>query len=300
MMASRHVVSYPGARRPDRERSVLSAGLRLSVVEWGPTDGRPVLLGHGVFDFARVFDVFAPLLAASGFRVVAWDQRGHGDSDRAHCYSWHADLRDAALVLASIESPRVALVGHSKAGALLTRLAGAVPHRVSHVVNIDGMQDGERFLDPDGLDLETVRGWLDGRLRLADQARTPATLDQLAERRWKAEHSLPIEWSRYLVTVGAEQVGPDLWRWKVDPAIRPRAFWPRRPEWSPSWLSAVEAPLLAVVAARPGPPGRDATPAGIGPYLPARGRMEMLDTGHFVPFERPAELAALVVGFLGS
>ena len=80
-------VSYPGARAPDRVRSVLSHGLRIAVHEWGDPGAPPVALAHGGFDFARTFDVFAPLLADAGWRVVSWDQRGHGDSQHAALYS---------------------------------------------------------------------------------------------------------------------------------------------------------------------------------------------------------------------
>jgi pimeloyl-ACP methyl ester carboxylesterase len=100
------------------------------------------------------------------------------------------------------------------------------------------------------------------------------------------------------VTVGAERVGDDAWRWKVDPEIRPLAFWPRRPEWLSSWLSSIDVPVLAILAARPEPPGRDATPAAVRPFLPARGRLEVFDAGHLIPFERPHELADLVAEFV--
>ena len=78
---------------------MISGGLRLAVHEWGPEDGTPVLLAHGSFDFAGTFDVFAPLLAEAGLRVVCWDQRGHGDSEHAALYSWAADVCDARVVL---------------------------------------------------------------------------------------------------------------------------------------------------------------------------------------------------------
>ena len=54
---------FPGATPPDRIRSVNSHGLRLAVYEWGDEDDPPVLMAHGGFDFARTFDVFAPLIA---------------------------------------------------------------------------------------------------------------------------------------------------------------------------------------------------------------------------------------------
>lgn len=96
--------SVPQARRPDRTRRVDVGGIEVSVVEWGSEENPPVLLAHGGFDFAGTFDILGPLLAEAGFRAVAWDQRGHGDSDMAALYTWEADVRDAARVLASLES----------------------------------------------------------------------------------------------------------------------------------------------------------------------------------------------------
>ena len=92
------LVSYPGARAPTAAR-LDAHGLRLAVYEWGDADAPPLLAVHGGFDFARTYDVFAPLLADGGWRVVGWDQRGHGDSEHAALYSWDADLRDAVAVL---------------------------------------------------------------------------------------------------------------------------------------------------------------------------------------------------------
>src|SRR5205807_5398846 len=88
-------VEYPGAQRPERVRRVDSYGVGINVVEWGRDDAPVVLLAHGGFDFAGTFDIFAPLLAQEGWRVVSWDHRGHGDSDHAELYSWDSDVRDA-------------------------------------------------------------------------------------------------------------------------------------------------------------------------------------------------------------
>ena len=87
---------------------------------------------HGGFDFARTYDGFAPLLAAGGWRVVSWDQRGHGDSDRAALYSWDADLRDALAVFDHVSPGRpVPVIGHSKGGGMMIQLADAQPYRMS-------------------------------------------------------------------------------------------------------------------------------------------------------------------------
>src|SRR5690349_1179309 len=161
------MIEYPGARRPDRQRWVSNHGLRLSVWEWGDEDAPPLLLAHGGFDFAGTYDVFAPLLAAGGWRIVSWDFRGHGDSEHAALYSWQADLRDALAVLDSLGEPGpIPFVGHSKGAGILLDLAEAVPHRVSHVVNIDGLPSYRN--QPDRSDHERTRmlsaelaAWLD-------------------------------------------------------------------------------------------------------------------------------------------
>ena len=72
--------TFPGARRPDRKYRHLADGVEVAVYEWGAESDPVLFLVHGGSDFAGTFDVFAPLLAAGGWRVVAWDHRGHGDS----------------------------------------------------------------------------------------------------------------------------------------------------------------------------------------------------------------------------
>ena len=59
------VVTFPGARRPNRTRRVDAHGVGIAVYEWGEPSAPPLLLAHGGFDFAGTFDGFAPLLAAS-------------------------------------------------------------------------------------------------------------------------------------------------------------------------------------------------------------------------------------------
>ena len=175
----------PHPRRPDRSRRVDSWGVDLAVWEWGPVDGPPILFAHGGFDFAGTFDGFAPLLADAGWRVVSWDQRGHGDSAHAHLYSWEADQRDALAVLDSIGPDPVPVLGHSKGGGLLLNVADALPHRVSHLINIDGLPSRRSW--PDVAEHDRTRllagelaAWLDHRRAAAESIRKPGTPDELA------------------------------------------------------------------------------------------------------------------------
>ncbi len=51
---------------------------RLSVLSWGPVDGRPLLLIHGVTSSARTYWRLGPAFGALGWRAVAVDLPGHG------------------------------------------------------------------------------------------------------------------------------------------------------------------------------------------------------------------------------
>jgi len=296
---------HPGARRPERTRFVSSYGLRLAVYEWGEAEAPPILLSHGGFDFAGTFDVFAPLLAAAGYRVVAWDQRGHGDSDHAELYCWDADVRDMLAVLDSIGPEPLILIGHSKGGAISTHLIQAAPHRVRAFVNLDGIPSHKP--PPDVADHERTRllarelsGWLDHRQATAAKVRRPDSLDGLAARRRRMNPRLPLPWLRYLVTIGARK-DPDGWRWKIDPALRPGGFGPWRAVWSMARFASLPVPLLGILATEPEPMGWDTRVDEITPHLPQGARMlELPDTGHFVHIERPERCAELALAFLAE
>jgi pimeloyl-ACP methyl ester carboxylesterase len=298
-------VTYPGARRPDRARRVDSHGLSIAAYEWGDETAKPLLLAHGGFDFAGTFDRFAPILADAGWRVVAWDHRGCGDSEHAALYSWSADVRDALAVLDTVTDAPVPFVGHSKGGGLMLQLAESCPHRVSKLVLIDGLPSPHTH--PDIADHERTRllardisGWLDHRRRVSGHERKPDTLDGLAARRRRMNPRLSMEWLRYLVTVGGRK-DPDGWRWKIDPALRPGGFGPWRPGWALERLPGLGAPMLGMFGLQPEPMGWGTTPELIDPYLPAGARIVPFeDTGHFIHIEQPERVAELMLDFLAS
>jgi pimeloyl-ACP methyl ester carboxylesterase len=294
---------FPGAQPPARFRFVDSSGVRIAVHEWGALDDPPVLLTHGGSEFARSFDVFAPLLAAAGWRVVAWDQRGHGDSEHAPLASWDADLRDAIAVLDTLSDEPLPVIGHSKGGTLMTMLAEAVPHRVSHLVNLDGFPAREAIEARFGGKAPEVRlagmpAWLDHR-RTVDVERRAGTIEELAARRRQVNPRLSMEWLRYLVTVGGRR-GPDGWRWKLDPLHRGGALVPLRPEWGMLGMPGLGMPFLAVLGlVSEEVMSTGTTAAELAPYLPPGGHViELPDCGHFVHVEQPHTVAAAIVAFL--
>lgn len=296
--------AFPGARPPDRQRTVDSAGLEIAVYEWGDPGAPPLVLAHGGFDFARTYDVFAPLLADGGWRVVSWDQRGHGFSAHAALYSWDADIRDAVAVIDSTTPDPVPVIGHSKGGGILLQLAEMVPWRLTRMVNLDGLPSGRKA--PDVADHERTRmlaaelaAWLDHQREARSLVRKPGTVEELAERRARMNPRLSTEWLRYLAAIGTVEA-PDGRRWPLDPQLRMGGFGPFRPDWSLERLPGLGVPLLGVLATIPEPMGWGTSAADVEPFLPPGARiLELADTGHFVHIERPHDVAALVLEFLG-
>ncbi len=296
---------YPGAVTPAREYHLDVGGLQLAVHEWGSAEDAPLFLVHGGFDFARTYDVFAPLLAAEGWRVVSWDQRGHGDSEHAPLYAWDGDLRDAMAVMDSVTTRPAPVIGHSKGGALMINLADAQPYRFTHVVNLDGIPYKRRL--PDVSDHERTRmmgsditDWLDHRHTTATASRKPGAFEDLARRRGRMNPRLSHEWLCHLVSVGARE-DVDGWRWKIDPSMRFGGFGPWRPEWTINRLPGLAMPFLGVLGREQEEMGWGTLAHHVLPYLPIGGRCEVLgDVGHFVHIERPDHVATMVLEFLAG
>ena len=296
-------VTYPGAERPARRRTVDAGGIEIAAYEWGDPAGRPVFCVHGGLDFAATWDLLGPRLAGAGWRVIAWDQRGHGNSQRAGLYSFDADIRDALAVIDTVTTEPVPVIGHSKGGSLMMQLADAMPHRISHLVNLDGLPS--KHARPDVADHERSRllatdleGWLDHRRKAADAERKPGTLQDLAERRGKLNPRLPIEWLVYLASIGAYE-SDDGWRWKLDPSMRFGGFGPWRPEWAMMRMPGLGMPFLGVLGLELEPMGWGTKPQDVVGYLPEGARLETLaDTGHFVHIERADEVAGMILEFL--
>lgn len=281
-----------------------SAGLGISVAEWGLETHPPLLLAHGTGDSLRSFDGFAPLLAHRGWRVIAWDQRGHGDSDRAALYSWDADVRDSWAVMDSTGSERMPLIGHSKGGMLMTSLADACPHRVSHVVNLAGFPSRLMWwteADPEVAEarVERLAGWLDRR-RHGPGERRRRTRQELATSLRARNPRFPGEWIDHVVETAANHDGTGAW-WKLDPDLDPSISQVMRQEWGLMGLPGLGMPVLVILGLIPEPTPMDQTPATLERYLPEGSRIVAFDDcGHFLHIERPCRTARLILDFLAE
>jgi pimeloyl-ACP methyl ester carboxylesterase len=116
--------------------------VRLEVLDWGGT-GPAVVLLAGLGNTAHIFDELAPQLVDS-FRTIGITRRGHGASSRAAdttTYALSSLAADIKSILDSLAIRRPSLVGHSIAGAEMTRFAARWPDRVERLVYLDAAHD---------------------------------------------------------------------------------------------------------------------------------------------------------------
>ncbi len=124
-----------------------SDGLRLHVLEWS-REGVPMVLLHGHGNEAHLWDDFVPHVAPH-YRVLAVDQRGHGDSDwdPEGRYDSDAMADDLEAVLAHFGIERLVLVGFSMGGRVSMAFASRHPERLAGLVLVDIAPE----LDPRGI-----------------------------------------------------------------------------------------------------------------------------------------------------
>ena len=119
-----------------RERFVDSDGVKIHVVEEGPQDGKPVLFVHGFPEFWWSWRHQMERVRRAGYRAVALDLRGFGDSDRPDdvaSYALPNSVGDVSAVIDSIGG-RAALVSHDWGGALGWAYTAFVPDKVERLV----------------------------------------------------------------------------------------------------------------------------------------------------------------------
>ncbi|MEV4762002.1 alpha/beta hydrolase [Micromonospora chokoriensis] len=107
-------------------------GLKLSYLDFGGS-GIPLLALHGHYNEASAFAPLAEALAPR-WRVIALDQRGHGESDRAESYGRDDYVADVDAFHRHLGVGPVAVLGHSLGGVNAYQYAGRHPDRVTALI----------------------------------------------------------------------------------------------------------------------------------------------------------------------
>jgi pimeloyl-ACP methyl ester carboxylesterase len=123
---------------PYRSRNVVLRHQRFHFLEWGAPDAPTIVLLHGGHQSAHSWDLVS-LHLAQRYRVLALDQRGHGDSEwsRSWDYSNHTMALDAEAFIGAMGLQRPIVMAHSMGGRNSMLLAKHAPALLHGLVIVD-------------------------------------------------------------------------------------------------------------------------------------------------------------------
>jgi pimeloyl-ACP methyl ester carboxylesterase len=113
-------------------------GVAIAADAAGPADGPPILFLPGGGQTRQSWGASVAEAARRGYRAIAADQRGHGDSGWAADgdYGVAAFVRDARRIIAQLDRPP-AIVGASLGGLVGLSIAGSPPPAIGALVLVD-------------------------------------------------------------------------------------------------------------------------------------------------------------------
>ena len=269
------------------ERSVRVNGVTLHYLDWGPATAPPVVLLHGITGHARVWDHLAERLVP-GRRVLALDQRGHGDSDAApdDDYRVATMADDLAAFAGSLGLERFALLGHSMGGRIAIQYAAAHAGRLERLVIVDI-----------GPEIE-----LAGLQRVRDMmSKSP---ERIESEEWAVEYIRranplqDLDLLRQRVHHGLKRLPDGELTWKYAKGLRDMMRAGRRDTvdlWEP--LARIPCPTLVVRGAESDILSPEVAKR-MTEHLPDGRLVEISGAGHTVPADRPDDFVGHVRAFL--
>jgi pimeloyl-ACP methyl ester carboxylesterase len=240
---------------------------RIHFLEAG--SGRPIFLLHSNGNSAYEYEDVMKILAARN-RVIAWDQPGHGDSDRITRHHSVEDYSDAVVdCMQSLGLARASVLGASIGGAIATDLGAR------HAACIDRLFIVEA-------PVRTPEEWASRWLSTEQNYCFPTqSAQQLAPRLRKVTDQLLERWNLDRNKAGAWTMLDVMWALR-DYDVR-------------TAMAKVAAKTLVLYG--------DKSPVGAGAKafeqtVPGARLVIMKDCGHFPMLDDPAGLAKVINDFL--
>lgn len=255
-----------------------SHGVRLHYIDEGA--GEPVLLIHGFSLDLRLNWMATGIVSAltdAGYRVVAYDGRGHGASGKPHDAAAYGaqEVADPIRLLDHLGIARAHVVGYSRGGRIAHHLRAEHPDRLRSVV-LGGYGEGSGGEDAFGATARS--GLADAMVRGDYRPLVRAAAPELAPEEVEA-------WNRMLREMNDGRA--------LSAAFRSDLSFPPFAERE---LRANPVPTLAIIGER------DPFRGGVESMASVMGRLELLviaGADHATTLERP-EFVTAVLGFLAK
>ena len=221
-----------------RDGFVEANGLRFHYLDWGEPDRPPMLLLHGFAQTCHSWD-FVALSLSDRFRLIALDQRGHGDSDWATDgdYSPEAQQQDLNAVAEALRLESPVVMGLSMGGRNAFTYAAAHPGEVRALVIVD---TGPENMRPGS---ENIRGFVQQEDELDSVEAFVSRVQAFNPRR-------PVQQIRGSIVHNLKQLPNGKWTWKYDKLLRspgrPFASDPETAQRLWGYLESLKCPTLIV------------------------------------------------------
>lgn len=138
-------------------------GTRIFFKDWGPKTAQPIVFHHGWPLSSDDWDNQMLYFLEKGFRVVAFDRRGHGRSDQTDIGNdMDTYAADTAELAKALDLNNAVHVGHSTGGGVVTRYAAkAAEGRLAKAVLIGAVPPimVASASNPDGVPKEVFDGF---------------------------------------------------------------------------------------------------------------------------------------------
>src|SRR5262245_13328381 len=125
----------------DTRTIAVADGRSVSFIDYGPTNGTPVIWCHGGPGSRVEPSAFAPAAAEAGFRVVGIDRPGYGRSTPRPGRSIADWTGDGLAVADALDISQFVAIGVSTGGAYSLALAAHAPNRVRAVIACCALTD---------------------------------------------------------------------------------------------------------------------------------------------------------------
>lgn len=155
----------------ERTESVRVNGLRILCRHWGDPRAPAIVMLHGLRGYSGTWRALAAVLC-NDYRVIAFDQRGRGESDWDPDLNYYTDayLADLEGVVEHFGLERFALLGHSMGGTTAYAYAAKHPQRLAALL-IEDIAPGSSVEGPGARRIvaematlpESFRSWADAR-----------------------------------------------------------------------------------------------------------------------------------------
>jgi pimeloyl-ACP methyl ester carboxylesterase len=125
-------------RVPFTSKTIRTNGISMAVRDEG--QGPAVVLCHGFPELAYSWRHQVPALAAAGFRAIAPDQRGYGDTERpadVAAYDIHQLTGDLVGLLDALGIERAVFAGHDWGGLVVWQMPLLHPERTAGIIGVN-------------------------------------------------------------------------------------------------------------------------------------------------------------------